>query len=441
MGLSLDRIRPGRLAVSTVDRWHHGDTVWLSNDGGVHWTSLRERSRSDVTASPFLKFGRGEADFGHWMAGLAFDPFDGSTLTYTTGATVYRSSDTLRPQLQWSPWVKGIEQTAIITLTSPTGGAPLISGFGDIGGFVHERLDQSPSTAFVNPRLSNTNALDYAGEAPNVVVRTGSIQSREQDQDVTLAWSTDGGHSWKPLRVPPVAVGAAPPRRYDLRGEAPIVVSADGRTFAVSTPVVMVTGDRGSTWRAAAGLPVAARVIADKADPRFFYAADYAASALFVSRDGARSFARVAAMGLPSDWSSAAPRNRESPSALLAAPGTPGELWLVVGGTLYRSRDSGRRFSAASGGDIRIALFGLGKPVPAATVPALYAFATKGGLQALWRSTDGGVSWRRINDDSHQWGLRVRIISGDPRRFGRVYVGTDGRGILYGDPSETRPLR
>lgn len=44
MGLTLDPQRPGRIAVSTVDRWYPGDTIWLTNDGGRHWTSLRERS-------------------------------------------------------------------------------------------------------------------------------------------------------------------------------------------------------------------------------------------------------------------------------------------------------------------------------------------------------------------------------------------------------------
>ena len=30
--------------------------------------------------------------------------------------------------------------------------------------------------------------------------------------------------------------------------------------------------------------------------------------------------------------------------------------------------------------------------------------------------------------------MRFRAVSGDPRRYGRVYVATDGRGLLYGDP-------
>jgi hypothetical protein len=40
-----------------------------------------------------------------------------------------------------------------------------------------------------------------------------------------------------------------------------------------------------------------------------------------------------------------------------------------------------------------------------------------------------------VNDDQHQYGTRFRCLAGDPGVFGRVYVGTDGRGIVMGEPT------
>lgn len=440
MGISLDRQRPGTLAVSTVDRWRHKDTVWLSRDAGRSWTSLRERSSLDVSATPFLKFDRPRADFGHWIAGLAFDPFDGGTLVYTTGATVMRTQDAGQATLIWKPWIRGIEQTAIITLASPTGGAHLISGFGDIAGFVHDRLDVSPARMHLRPYLPNTNGLDYAGLAPAMVVRSGARPSRGKIvlDGISLAWSADGGHSWTPLAAPAVAVDRQPPARFDTDGEAAITVSANGATFVVSGPVVVATADRGKSWWRPTGLPPGARAIADKADARIFYAIDFASSRLFVSRDAARSFQPGAATGLPADFSADRPRSREAPFALQAVPGRAGELWLLLGGRLYRSTDAAASFATSPTSRLLIRLYGLGKGAPGANAPAVYAVGQQDGPSALWRSTDAGAHWTRINDDAHQWGLRYRVITGDPRIFGRVYVGTDGRGIFYGDPS---PLR
>jgi len=56
------------------------------------------------------------------------------------------------------------------------------------------------------------------------------------------------------------------------------------------------------------------------------------------------------------------------------------------------------------------------------------------GQYGLFRSTDAAQHWLRINDDAHQWGL-VLHVSGDPKVFGRVYVGSHGRGVIYGDPA------
>jgi photosystem II stability/assembly factor-like uncharacterized protein len=432
MGISVDRTRPGRLAVATMNRWQPGDTIWLSNDDGQHWTSLRERSERNIRISPFLTFGEKEAEFGHWLAALAFDPFDGDRLSYATGATVYQTQDANRGKLLWKPWVHGIEQTAVITMISPTGGAPLISGFGDISGFVHDRLDVSPPYMHTNPRLPNTNNLDYAGLAPIIVVRSGSVQSR-MPVDATLAWSSDGGHHWQPLKVPPMGVAGGPLERYDTTGDAPIDVSADGSTFIVSTPTVVTTRDRGKTWHPAEGLD-GARAIADKVDPNLFYAVDFETNQILASRDGARTFAPAPATGLPKPFKRVGRTDREAQPALVATPGTRGELWFLTGYRLYRSTDAGSSFQLVSPDDIGIELFGFGKAAPNGAVPAIYAAAEKAGVPGIYRSVDGGKSWTRINDDQHQWGLRFRALTGDPRTFGRVYLATDGRGILYGEP-------
>ncbi|RST32254.1 hypothetical protein HMF7854_12245 [Sphingomonas ginkgonis] len=433
MGVAVSARDPRIIAVSTVDRYHPVDTVWRSTDAGAHWDELWRRSSRDVSATPFLKLDGSEANFGHWIAGLAIDPFDDTHAAYVTGATLYATSGfAAAGPMRWQPWTEGIEQTAIITAISPTGGAPLVSGFGDIAGFRHADLSSSPAHLHRDPFLSNTNNLDYAGLAPAIMVRSGSTHERIVDGP-TLAWSADGGESWQPLTPPAISSPTPFPGPSPVRtGDAPIVVSADGRTFLAATVMPLLTRDRGDHWQAVAGLPVRTRVTADKVDPAHFYAVDAARSGLVRSDDGGAHFHPVAARGLPADLGSAAPPSREAQNPLVAVPGRAGSLWLLVDRALYRSTDYGEHWTRAPG-PLRPTQFGLGKAAPGAFWPALYAIAGTGPSSALWRSLDGGTRWARISDERHRWGSRFRFIIGDPRRFGRVYVGTDGRGILYGD--------
>ena len=266
-----------------------------------------------------------------------------------------------------------------------------------------------------------------------MLVRSGNTH-KPVVPDTSLAWSGDGGTNWQPLRVPPSEStdGAPPPERT---GNAAITVSADGGTFVVETTRPILTRDRGKTWLAVQGLPSRVRVTADKADPRRFYALDFAANRLVRSDDGGATFKPVASTGLPADLSGARAIGREAANPLVATPGRAGALWLLVGSDLYRSTDFGERWERATTG-IAISRYGLGKGASGAKWPALYAIGQLGATKGVFRSIDGGAGWHRINDDAHQWGLRLRMVSGDPRQFGRVYVATDGRGILYGDPKE-----
>ena len=364
------------------------------------------------------------------MSALAIDPFDSDHAAYATGATIYASHDLSQAgsdhTTQWNVWAEGIEETAIITLLSPADGAHLLSGFGDIGGFAHDDLTVSPPAGmYTNPRFSNTDTLDCAGQRPLVVVRSG----RADERSATLAYSEDGGRTWQPLDAPlPATQPAAGARRRS--GVHGLAVSADGGTFVLASAAPMLTRDRGKTWQAVKGLPPDGAPVADRVNPAVFYALDTTLGAIFASTDGGQTFTRLGTQGLPNQPIG----QRGSGAQLLATPGRAHDLWVVSDGELRHSTDGGKSFDSIKG-DVAVDVLGFGKAPPGRDEPALFAIGKAGSLRAIWRSDDGGHSWLRVNDDQHQYGTRFRCISGDPRVFGRVYVGTDGRGIVYGDPA------
>jgi hypothetical protein len=59
--------------------------------------------------------------------------------------------------------------------------------------------------------------------------------------------------------------------------------------------------------------------------------------------------------------------------------------------------------------------------------------------RGIYRSTDAGASWIRINDDAHQFGGpgNGQFVNGDMNTEGVVSMSTVGRGVVYGAPVTT----
>ena len=111
-----------------------------------------------------------------------------------------------------------------------------------------------------------------------------------------------------------------------------------------------------------------------------------------------------------------------------------GDVWLAGGEDgLWHSTDSGSGFEQVTNVE-EADNIGFGAP-ESGSYMAVYSSAKIDGIRGIYRSDDGGASWIRINDDQHQWAWTGRTITGDPRNPGRVYIGTNGRGIIYGEPS------
>ena len=417
-GLAVDPEHPGTVMVATNDRWFPVDDIFRSTDAGATWESVSATATLDISASPFLAWGAAPK-FGWWIASVAIDPFDPGHVVYGTGATAFGSNDVTNADhggtTHWSSAAAtGIEETAVNDLVVPAAGpCRLLSAVGDLGGFCHSTLSHSPATGMIEPILGSGTSIGEAGAAPLDVAEVGWSGGD---------WSTDGGATWTAMKLPPGSSA----------GAGVTAVSANGSTvlWAPADAAPAYSTDGGATWTAA-GLTQGLMPVADPVTSGVFYAFDPGTGTVLKSTDGGASFS-AAASGLPAGVGA-----EESGSApqLHTVPGRAGDLWLASGsGALYHSTDGGTSFGLVSS-VTTVATLGFGQAAPGAHYPAIYLTGLVGGVQGVFRSTDEGTSWIRVNDDQHQYAWIGQTITGDPHVFGLFYLGTNGRGILRAVPA------
>lgn len=414
--VSADPKDPKTLIVSSFSR-PAGEDIFRSRDGGKSWTTVfGHGGQYDYSLAPYVK-----PTTIHWLFDVEIDPLNPDHAMFTTGYGGWESFDLSaldRGQpTHWRVMSKGIEEAVGLGLYSPVKGVPLVSAIGDYGGFVHDDLDKpAPQGAMLEPRFSDTMQVAGGVLAPDLMVRIGSPDFNKTGS--TLSYSLDAGKSW---------VAAATMPKADVKG-GELAVSADGVRWlwVPKDGEAVLTSDLGAHWLVPGGLPLHARIAADPLDPATFYAISLPDNALYISHDGGQRFTGQP-LNLPGPPYQAGWRGdvRGGQDKVYATPGRSGDLWVTAIDGLYHSTDSGVRFTRSKPVE-ELHAFGFGKD-------ALYLVGTVSGQPGIFRSDDEGADWRRINDDAHQWGLILQI-AGDPKTYGRVYVGTHGRGIFYGDP-------
>jgi xyloglucan-specific exo-beta-1,4-glucanase len=102
-------------------------------------------------------------------------------------------------------------------------------------------------------------------------------------------------------------------------------------------------------------------------------------------------------------------------------------------GGVWHSTNGGTSFTKLTSVMALADGIGFGMAATGQTCPAIYLAGKIGSVRGFYRSVDGGASWMQINDNNHQWYYSGYVITGDPNLFGRVYIATNGRGIIYGD--------
>lgn len=425
--VAADCNNPDIIIASTFGRpgFAGGDEIFRSTDKGSSWKPVFATGKIfDYALAPYPS-----KTPIHWMFDIEINPFDPNHAIFTTGygghETFNLADNDKELPVKWHIMATGIEETVALELLSPPKGAHLLTAIGDYCGFVHFDVDKpSPTGCNDNPHFGNTNGIACAELNPEIIVRVG-IKSNHLP-GTNIGFSLNGGKTWQPT--------STVPKTDSKLGH--ISVSANGKTW-IWTPdksAAFLTKDNGSSWQPVKGLPDNTRVIADKINPEIFYAISLFVGKFYKSTDGGESFIE-SNLNLPNGIpvkNKYRGDNRGGQDRIYSTPGYSGDLWIAAYDGLYRSDNSGLSFKQLKG-VTEIHAFGFGAAADGKKYPTLYLIGVIKGKRGVYRSDNIAKSWVQINDSQHQWGL-VLHITGDPKKYGRVYIGTHGRGIIYGDP-------
>lgn len=446
-GISIDPNDANHIIVSTLcfyggrhlfanssDGW--GDRIYVTTDGGKTWTHGQGYNAGvnvDANGTAWIS---GNAI--HWAGSIEFNPFNSKEAWVTSGNGVFQTDDITASVPLWKFQSKGIEETVPLDIVSVQDG-PLVTAIGDYDGAAYTDINQSTPRHF--PNIGTTNSLGYAPLA-GAFVRTGHVTDYSTGTGISsdvMYRSDDNAKTWTKLET-------------TLKGsQGTLAMSADGKVILHrpdNSNNVFRTTDNGKTWTEVKGLDGQsqyARIAPDPVNPKKFYLVD-AQGYLKLSTDGGATFAN-AGTRLQNDASG---EYYNGGGLIRTVPGKEGHLWVPLdqaqvwlpkgfseNGLAY-TEDGGATWNRVLGVSAAIAV-GIGKAMEGSDYETIFIWGIAGGTDnplGIYRSTDKGKTWTRVNDDAHQYGGpgNGNFVQGDMNHFGVVYMSTIGRGLVVGGP-------
>ena len=415
-GLAVDAEKPGVVEVATMDRWATGDDIYRSTNGGSSWTAMNASSTHSNNGYAWLTAYSGGSlnSMGFWIGAFDIDPFNSNNSVYGTGFGLYMTANQTAidtgGKIAWSFNVNGIEEVVPQALKSPPSGAHLYAAFGDVGGSTYSTFNLTDTSGYFAPPTATNRSVDYAETSPATVVRTS-------DGATTQGYlSTDTGAAWTTLGSTPVTSG-------NISGQIAMSPRATSMVWVPGSQGAYYSTNSGASWTASTGYPTVANSqyypISDRFADGYYYVYDSANGVVYQSTNGGASFAADIS-GLPVNG-----------GLPVSMPWWRGDLWIPTPSGLVHADATKGTFTTLTNVQVAYTV-ALGAPAPAATYPSIFIFGQVNGVMGVYRSDDIGVSWTQVNDSAHQYGW-IGAISGDPRVWGRVYLGTSGRGTIIGN--------
>ncbi len=431
-----------RIALGVTNSWGNWQgqpIVQVSDDAGLTWREI-------ATQMPHTP----NTEFSGWIDDVEIDPNNPEHVMHVTGGGIWETYNASAATPTWKDSINGIEENATLALMTPPRGASytLLNASGDIGVHVQTELLKK-ATREPHGIFANGIGIDTAWSNPAYIAAIGT--PGYTNSGIHGIYSTDSGVTWTKF-------ASEHPDANALNGDqATIAVTKPGNVvWAPAGARPAYTTDNGATWTytnlpalSSVGIGRAYRVVADRKNPNKVYAFNSGGawwnqwsdtSHFWYSTDGGHTFtesttfvgagARVASF---------------NDSSIAVNPNAEGDIWVVDGFSILHSTDSGVTWTKLNVtapdwgtnetwsypqvyGATSIAL---GKaPAGATYSSSIYIVGIINNVWGVYRSDDGATTWRRINDDKHQY-AGIGNLAADQVMPGRVFASGNGRGVIF----------
>jgi len=417
-GVTVDASNPDIIMLSTINLYqqqvwaggtNYGDKIYRSTNGGTTWTNLSigNHLKAEISQNPWI----GTKPQLHWVSDIRIDPFNPERVMLNSGNGLFMTDNISAAQSTWTFQVNGLEEMVPLDMISIPNG-PFISVIGDYGGFIHADPTISPAAGAIGSNMGTTTGIDFAENKTNFVVVAGSSKSM-------VYYSSNQGSTWTGVATLPVAGISS----------GSVAVSADGGTiywYPSSGANTYYTKNNGATWKPLlASLALKTRPVTDRVNPDkvYCYMSGNIYECTYNSTTSAYDYT-VTSVGTGGS------------NIIRSVPGVESDVWIPMytGGLKHYTQHgaSVTKITSVTSCDA----VGFGKAADGKTYPAMYIWGTPvGGVLGIHRSDDMGVTWTRINDDAHEYGGtgNGNFVMGDRNIYGRAFMSTAGRGIVYSD--------
>ncbi len=464
-GISSTLAQPGLLVCSTICKGD-GDMVYRSFDYGTTWECiLYDLSVGELAfRTSYMKPEyNGGHSLLHWLTDIKIDPHNKDVAWFNSGTGVFRTKNLTADKVVFSDWCDGIEETVHLNVYSPNGGpVKVIDIVGDLGGFAFRDLTKPCKNSFDdengNRYITCLNA-DYSEVTPECFVATARGNWTGGTKG-GLVMTKNAGETYERLPMPfgltekideLLHCIEQPNTNAGWVAMSPNcknIVWTVGDRFRVTADATVVSNDGGQTFKKCVIYDKTGnlveddrgfKVFSDRLRNHLFYAFGEA-SQVYVSRDGGNTFCEKA---LPEGFpevefhkidgaNKIEVRGDAGRSGIFYMALQEHGLWKLM----YHTETDELTAKHLTKDKETIHCVGLGIRIPDGNYlggdKAIYVAGTIDSEYGFYRSLDDAKSWERINTKKQMFG-HIISIDGDSRTFGRFFLATGSRGLVYGE--------